>query len=63
MIYKQLENKDIYKKVDPLGDNKKMRANNALNKKHENSFLKQNFDCLTNFEHKSSNFYGLPKIH
>ena len=40
-----------------------MRANNALIKKYENSFLKQEVDYLTNFQHESSNFYGLPKIH
>ena len=40
MIYKQLEDKNTYKKVDPSCDNKTMRANNALIKKYENSFLK-----------------------
>ena len=39
-----------------------MRANNALIKRYENSFLKQEIDYLTNFQHESSNFYGLPKI-
>ena len=42
---------------------KAMRANNALIKNYENSSLKQEVDDLTNFQHKSSNFYGLPKIH
>ena len=40
-----------------------MRANNALIKKYENSFLKQEIDYPTNFQYESSNFYGLPKIH
>ena len=40
-----------------------MRANNALIKKYENSFLKQKVDYLTNFQHESSTFYGLPKIY
>ena len=39
-----------------------MRANNALIKNYEKSFLKQEIDYLTNFQHKSNNFYGLPKI-
>ena len=39
-----------------------MRANNALIKKYEKSFLKQEIDDLTNAQHKSNNFYGLPKI-
>ena len=34
-----------------------------LIKKYEKSLLKQEIDYLTNFQHKSSNFYGLPKIH
>ena len=42
---------------------KAMRAHNALIKNYENSSLKQEVDDLTNFQHKSSNFYGLPKIH
>ena len=37
-IYKQLEDKNTYKKVDPSFDNKTMRANNALINKYENSF-------------------------
>ena len=40
-----------------------MRANNALIKKYKNSFLKQEVEYLTNFQHESSNFCGLPKIH
>ena len=51
-----------HKKLDPTCDNKKMRANNALIKKYENSFLKQENNYLTNFQHETSNFYGLPKI-
>ena len=49
MIYKQLEDKNIQKKVDTSYDNKTIRANNALIKKYENSFLKQEVDYLTNF--------------
>ena len=40
-----------------------MRANSALTKKYGNSFLKQEIDYLTNFQHNSSNFYGLRKTH
>ena len=40
MIYKQLEDKNTYKKVDTFCDNKTMKANNALIKKYENSFVK-----------------------
>ena len=62
MIYKQLEDQNTYKKVDSSCDNKAMRATNALIKKYENSFLKQEIDYLTNFQQESSNFYGLCKI-
>ena len=49
MIYKQLEDRNTYKKVDPSCDNKTMRASNVLIKKYENSFLKQEVHYLTNF--------------
>ena len=55
--------KKAHIKVDPSCDNKAMRANNTLIKKYENTFLKQEVDCVTNFQHERSNFYGLPKIH
>ena len=63
IIYKQLENKNTYKKVDPSCENKTMRANNALIKKYGNSFLKQENNYLNSFQQETSNFYGLPKIH
>ena len=65
IIYKQLENKNTYKKVDPSCENKAMRANNAFIKKYGNSFLKQENNYLNSFqqETRTSNFYGLPKIH
>ena len=62
MIYKQLEDKNTYVKVDPSCGNKTIGANNALIKKYEISFLEQKIDYPTNFQYKSSNFYGLPKI-
>ena len=63
LIYKQLENENQYEKVDPSGDTKTIRASNPLDKKYENSFLKQDIDYLTNFHWKSSNFYGFAEIH
>ena len=45
-IYKQTEDQTTYKKIDPSCDNKIMRANNALIKKYENPFLKQEIDYL-----------------
>ena len=40
-----------------------MRANNALIKKYENSFLKQEIGYLANIHRKRSNFHVLSKIH
>ena len=39
-----------------------MRVIKILIKKDENSFLKQEIDYLTNFQHESNYFYDLPKI-
>ena len=67
VIYKQLEDKNTYnvtiKHLVTSCNNEAMRANNALIRNNKNSFLKQEVDYLTNFQHKSSNFCGLPKIH
>ena len=38
--YKQLEDKNTYKKVNPSCDNPTVRANNTLVEKYENSSLK-----------------------
>ena len=40
-----------------------MRTSNELISKYENPFLKQEIDYLTNFQHESNNFYGVPKIY
>ena len=61
LIYKQLENENQCKKVNPSGDTKTIRANNPLNKKYENSFLKQDIDYLTTFIGKTVIFMVLLK--
>ena len=40
-----------------------MRANNVLIKKYENFLVKQEINFQIDFQHESSNFYSLPKIH
>ena len=35
----------------------------ALCKKYESHLTKDEINCLTNFDYKEANFYGLPKIH
>ena len=40
-----------------------MRANNVLIKKYENFLVKQEINFQIDFQHESSNFYSLAKIH
>ena len=40
-----------------------MRANNVVIKKYENFIVKQEINFQIDFQHESSNFYSLPKIH
>ena len=40
-----------------------MKKYRTFLKDHQTELTKKEYDYLTNFEHKTSNFYGLPKIH
>ena len=40
-----------------------MKNINCLIKKYQNELTKKESDCIQNFTYKTSNFYGLPKIH
>ena len=44
-------------------DEKIMRKLMKLTKEHEKELTKRETDYIKNFTHKTSNFYGLPKIH
>lgn len=56
-------NNDNYKKLHRNLDSKVMKHISDLAAKYSLCFGKKEVDFLTDFEHKTSNFYGLPKIH
>ena len=60
ILCKHVEYKVAHNMLSFSCDNKTMRANNSLIKKYTKSFLKQKTDYLTNLQHKSGSFYGLP---
>ena len=62
-IEKMLSNTDYYNKSDNNPHKEIMKKYRSLLKKHEIELTKKEFDYLNNFECKTSNFYGLPKIH
>ncbi|XP_062601156.1 uncharacterized protein LOC134262845 [Saccostrea cucullata] len=63
MVMSQLQDDQFYKKLDQNGDRQTMRRIERLTKKFAGEFTKNEIDYLTHFEVKTSNFYGLPKIH
>ena len=62
-IEKMLSNTEYYNKSDNNPHKEIMKKYRSLLKKHEIELTKREFDYLNNFECKTSNFYGLPKIH
>ena len=62
-IDKMLQNNEYYKQLEENPHKEIMKKYRTLMKQHETELTKKEFDYLTNFECKTSNFYGLPKIH
>ena len=62
-IEKMLSITEYYNKSDNNPHKEIMKKYRSLLKKHEIELTKKEFDYLNNFECKTSNFYGLPKIH
>ena len=58
-----LQNNEYYKQLEENPHKEIMKKYRTLMKQHETELTKKEFDYLTNFECKTSNFYGLPKIH
>lgn len=54
---------DTYKEITKNIDRKTLNKLQKLVEKHESTLTKKEADYLCNFESKTSNFYGLPKIH
>ena len=63
MVYDQLDNQKYYKRVDTKYDKKVMNTLKKFVKKYENISTDRKRDYPINFTHKTSNFYGLPKVH
>lgn len=63
MVLNELTNSSFYRKLSTNEDRHTMLRVEKLIKKHAENLTKNEIDYLTNFEVKSSNFYGLPKIH
>ena len=63
-IEELLSDKEIYTELTNGNEDEKiMRKLKKLTKEHENELTKPETDYIQNFTHKTSNFYGLPKIH
>jgi hypothetical protein len=63
MVLKELQNTQFYNKLKTSEDRHTMLKIQKLIRKKSDHFTKNEIDYLTNFEVKSNNFYGLPKIH
>ena len=63
MIFDNLNDKKTYKEVANKCDKKVMTRIADFTKKYKDVLTKKEASYLTNFNFKTSNFYGLPKIH
>lgn len=63
MVLNELTNSSFYRKLSTNEDRHTMLRVEKFIKKHTENLTKNEIDYLTNFEAKSRNFYGLPKIH
>ena len=62
-IQEMLDDQNYYKPIESNKDNHIIATIKKLCKKYENNLTKNEKKYLTEFDHKTSNFYGLPKIH
>ena len=62
-ILEQLNDQQYYQELPENMDKKTMRAIKKLVSKFSQCMTEKEIDYLTNFEVKTSNFYGLPKVH
>ena len=62
-IENMLSNQDYYEKLDKNPQKEIMIKYYDFAQKYRSNLTKKEFDYLTEFETKPSNFYGLPKIH
>ena len=62
-IEKMLLDTEYYEKFDQNPHKEIMKKYRSFLNKHKTELTDKEFDYLVNFECKTSNFYGLPKIH
>ena len=62
-IENMLHNNEYYKELDQNPHKEVMKKYRTFLKQHNTELTTKELDYLTNFECKTSNFYGLPKIH
>ena len=58
-----LKDSGTYKTLSENGDEKVMAKLKKCVNQHKSILTKKEIDYLTKFEFKTSNFYGLPKVH
>ncbi|XP_062588448.1 uncharacterized protein LOC134250115 [Saccostrea cucullata] len=63
MSLSQLQDNQFYKKLEQNTDRQTMLKIQKLTKKYQGNLTKNELEYLTDFEVKTSHFYGLPKIH
>ncbi|XP_061168845.1 uncharacterized protein LOC133178101 [Saccostrea echinata] len=63
MSLSQLQDNQFYKKLEQNQDRQSMLKITNLTKKFQSNLTKNEIEYLTNFEVKTSHFYGLLKIH
>lgn len=63
LVNEQLGDQTFYLEIQSNMDKQTLRRLNNLVSKHEPSLTDKETDYLTNFESRTSNFYGLPKVH
>ena len=63
MVYSQLDDGITYKRLSMSSDKTILEKLSKLVNKYQRDLTKKEIDYLTNFSCKTSNFYGLPKVH
>ena len=58
-----LEDKDTYNKLDTNIDKEILKKIENLTKTHEEELTEKEINYLTSFSYKTSQLYGLPKVH
>ena len=63
IVENMLLDKKYYEKLDTDSQKTDRIKYNKFIKNYKNNLTQKEFDYLSNFERKPSNFYGLPKVH